>query len=253
MIPKIIWQTYETTIQELNPKAKAGVETWKHLNPDWTHGYMSGQDREDFFRTEFGGEIFDTYMKLPLGVMKAGLWRFGILYANGGVYADLDTECMVSIDSWLDPQYDMVVDLEGDTPWYATQVIAAAKGHKFLEDALSMAVERARDGIVEQQHMVHYYTDVTMFTDSLFKSMNIIDGYNGDLRQRTLEFNELAIAKDHKFFSFGGNDARRLLDRDVKHLYWGDGRIKDYVAWKKDSIFENITVSDVQESQNNKK
>lgn len=251
MIPKTIWQTYETPINDLPSNAKRGIGTWKHLNQDWNHKYMSGQDREDFFRTEFGGDVFDTYIKYPLGVMKAGLWRFGILYIYGGVYADLDTECINSIDSWLDPQYDMVVDLEGDTPWYATQVIAASKGHKFLEDAINMAVERAKAGIVEQQHMVHYYTDVTMFTDSLFKSMNIEDGYNGDLRQRTLEFNQLPIAKEYKFFSFGGNDARRLLDRDVKHLYWGDGRIEDYVAWKKDSIFENLTVKDVQESQEN--
>lgn len=251
MIQKTIWQTYESPISELPSQAQKGIGTWKHLNPDWTHGYMSGQDREDFFRTEFGGEVFETYMKYPLGVMKAGLWRFGILYIYGGVYADLDTECVSSIETWLDPQYDMVVDLEGDTPWYATQVIAASKGHKFLEDAINMAVERARDGIVEQQHMVHYYTDVTMFTDSLFKSMNIENGYNGDLRQRTLEFNELPAAKEHKFFSFGGSDARRLLDRDVKHLYWGDGRVDNYVAWKKDSIFENLTVEDVQESQKN--
>jgi mannosyltransferase OCH1-like enzyme len=207
MIPKTIWQTYETTSEELNSKAKDGIETWKNLNPGWSHGYMSGQDREDFFKTEFGGEVFDTYMKLPLGVMKAGLWRFGILYINGGVYADLDTECISPIDSWLDPQYDMVVDIERDTPWYATQVIAASKGHKFLEDALNMAVERARDGIVEQQHMVHYYTDVAMFTDSLFKSMNITDGYKGKLIKRTLQFNELPIAKEQKFFSFGGADA----------------------------------------------
>lgn len=253
MIPKTIWQTYETKIEDLPLNAKEGLGTWQYLNPDWTHGYMSGQDREDFFRTEFDKEVFDTYMKMPLGVMKAGLWRFGILYIYGGVYADLDTECVVSIDNWLDPQYDMIVDLEGDTPWYATQVIAAAKGHKFLENALNMAVERARNGIVEQPHMVHYYTDVTMFTDSLFKSMNIKDGYSGDLRYRTLEFNELPIAKENKFFSFGGNDARRLLDRDVKHLYWGDGRIKNYVAWKKDSIFTNLTVEDVQKSQNDQK
>jgi hypothetical protein len=238
MIPKTIWQTYETTLEDLPDKAKASVETWKDLNPDWTHGYMSGQDREDFFRTEFGGDVFDTYMKLPLGVMKAGLWRFGILYINGGVYADLDTECMVSIDNWLDPQYDMIVDLEGDTPWYATQVIAAKKGHKFLEDAINMAVDRARDGIDVQPHMVHYYTDVTMFTDSLFKSMEIENGYDGDLRQRTLEFNDLPIAKEHKFFSFGGDDARRLLDRDVRHLYWGDGRIENYVAWKDDPLVQ---------------
>jgi hypothetical protein len=251
MIPKTIWQTYETPINDLPSNAQKGIGTWKHLNQDWAHKYMSGQDREDFFRTEFGGEVFDTYIKYPLGVMKAGLWRFGILYIYGGVYADLDTECINSIDTWLDPQHNMVVDLEGDTPWYATQVIAASKGHKFLEDAINMAVERAKSGIVEQQHMVHYYTDVAMFTDSLFKSMNIEDGYNGDLRQRTLEFNQLPIAKEYKFFSFGGSDARRLLDKDVKHLYWGDGRIEDYVAWKKDSIFENLTVKDVQESQEN--
>lgn len=251
MIPKTIWQTYEIPINDLPSNAQKGIGTWKHLNQDWTHKYMSGQDREDFFRTEFGGEVFDTYIKYPLGVMKAGLWRFGILYIYGGVYADLDTECINSIDTWLDPQYDMVVDLEGDTPWYATQVIAASKGHKFLEDAINMAVERAKSGIVEQQHMVHYYTDVAMFTDSLFKSMNIKDGYNGDLRQRTLEFNQLPIAKEYKFSSFGGSDARRLLDKDVRHLYWGDGRIENYVAWKKDSIFENLTVKDVQESQEN--
>jgi hypothetical protein len=251
MISKTIWQTYETPINELPLLAQQSLETWKSLNPNWSHGYMSGQDREDFFRTEFGGEVFETYMKYPLGVMKAGLWRFAILYVYGGVYADLDTECVSPIESWLDPQYDMVLDLEGNTPWYATQVIASAKGHRFLEDAINMAVERARNGIVEQQHMVHYYTDVAMFTDSLFKSMNIENGYDGDLKQRTLEFNELPIAKGNKFFSFGGNDARRLLDKDVRHLYWGDGRLENYVAWKKDSIFENLTVEDVQESQAN--
>lgn len=251
MISKTIWQTYETPIDQLPLNAQESIGTWKHLNPDWTHGYMSGQDREDFFRTEFGGEVFDTYMKYPLGVMKAGLWRFAILYVHGGIYADLDTECVNPISTWFRPEYDMILDIERDTPWYATQVIAASRGHKFLEDAINMAVERARDGIVEQQHMVHYYTDVTMFTDSLFKSMNISDGYSGKLSERTLEFNELPIAKEHKFFSFGGDDSRRLLDRDVRHLYWGDGRIENYVAWKKDSIFENLTVEDVQESQRN--
>jgi hypothetical protein len=249
MISKKIWQTYETPIDQLPLRAQESLDTWKRINPEWAHGYMSGKDREDFFRTEFDKEVFDTYMKYPLGVMKAGLWRFAILYVYGGVYADLDTECISPIESWLNPDYDMVLDLEGNTPWYATQVIASAKGHKFLEGAISMAVERARNGIVEQQHMVHYYTDVAMFTDSLFKSMDIQNGYDGDLKDRTLEFNQLPIAKEHKFFSFGGNEARRLLDVDVRHLYWGDGRLENYVAWKKDSIFENLTVEDVQISQ----
>jgi hypothetical protein len=72
MISKTIWQTYETPISDLPLLAQQSLETWKNLNPGWSHGYMSGADREDFFRTEFGGEVFETYMKYPMGVMKAG-------------------------------------------------------------------------------------------------------------------------------------------------------------------------------------
>jgi hypothetical protein len=31
-----------------------------------------------------------------------------------------------------------------------------------------------------------------------------------------------------------GEEARRLLDKDVVHLYWGDDREAGWIAWKKD-------------------
>jgi len=236
-IEKTIWQTYETSYEDLADFAKEGVGTWLHHNPEWTHGYMSGPDRENFFKDNFSEEVYQTYLAMPLGVMKAGLWRFAILYINGGVYADMDTHCQTPISTWLNEDYDLVLDIEGDTSWYATQVIAAKKGHPFLMDAINLCVERARDGIINHTHMVHYYTDVQMFTDSLFKSLNV-EPYLKPLKEWASELNELPLAKENKMFTFGGEDARRLLDRDVKHLYWGDSRpeASTWVAWKKDPI-----------------
>ena len=114
-IEKKIWQTYETSFDELPIYAKESVGTWTHQNPGWAYGYMSGQDRENFFKEHFDSKTYETYVNLPLGVMKAGLWRFAILYIHGGIYTDMDTHCKTPVDTWLNPEYDMILDIERDT------------------------------------------------------------------------------------------------------------------------------------------
>ncbi len=236
VIERNIWQTYECSQEDLPDYAKEGIDSWVRYNRKWEHNYMSAQDRENFFKTEHSPEVYDTYMKMPMGVMKAGLWRFAILYSYGGVYADLDTTCKYKISKWLPNWYDMVVDIEGDTPWYATQVIAAKAGHPFLKNAIDMCVERVKLGDWTIPNMVHYYTDVGMFTDSLMESMGL-PPHEGDLRIKAGEYNECPAAKENMFFSFHGDDSRVLLDKYVQHLYWGDvGRKEGYIAWKADPI-----------------
>jgi hypothetical protein len=236
MIEKNIWQTYECKKEDLPQYAIDGINSWTMNNPSWDHNYMSAEDREHFFKYEYSTEIYDTYMKMPMGVMKAGLWRFAILHAYGGVYADLDTTCINKISRWLPQYYDMVVGLEGDTPWYATQVIAAKSGHPFLKDAIDLCVERVKLGDWSIPNMVHYYTDVAMFTDSLMNSMGL-PPHEGDLRIKAAEYNDSDLAKENKFFSYSGDQARCLLDKHVQHLYWGDtGRKEGYIAWKADPL-----------------
>jgi mannosyltransferase OCH1-like enzyme len=41
-IEKTIWQTYETSYEDLQQFAKDGINTWLYHNPEWSHGYMSG-------------------------------------------------------------------------------------------------------------------------------------------------------------------------------------------------------------------
>ncbi len=153
-IEKNIWQTYETSFDELPAYAKESVGTWTYQNPEYTYGYMSGQDRENFFKEHFDSKTYEAYVNLPLGVMKAGLWRFAILYIHGGIYADMDTHCKVPVDTWLNPEYDMILDIEKDTPWLATQTIASKAGHPLLKAAIDLCVERVGSGVVQHNHMV---------------------------------------------------------------------------------------------------
>jgi hypothetical protein len=234
-IEKIIWQTYETTYEDLPDYAKDSIGTWKHMNPDWQHGYMSGPDRESFFKENFPEEVYNTYINLPLGVMKAGLWRFAILYINGGVYADMDTHCKAPISDWLSKDNDVLLDIERDTPWLATQVIAAKAGSPIMKAAIDLCVSRCSDGIVKHNHMVHYYTDVQMFTDAIYKELGV-EPYQKHLNEWAPELMEMDWLKSNNVKILNGKDARRLLDKDVVHLYWGDDREAGWIAWKKDPM-----------------
>ena len=234
-IEKIIWQTYETSYDDLPQYAKESIGTWKHMNPEWQHGYMSGPDRENFFKENFSEEVYNTYVNLPLGVMKAGLWRFAILYINGGVYADMDTHCKAPISNWLSDDNDVLLDIERDTPWLATQVIAAKAGSPILKAAIDLCVERCADGIIKHNHMVHYYTDVQMFTDAMYKELGV-EPYQKHLNDWAPELMEMDWLKNNNVKILNGSEARRLLDVDVVHLYWGDDREAGWIAWKKDPM-----------------
>jgi mannosyltransferase OCH1-like enzyme len=52
------------------------------------------------FRT-FDPKVYDIYSSFPIGVMKADFFRYAVLLAHGGVYADVDTACQVGWEAGL--------------------------------------------------------------------------------------------------------------------------------------------------------
>ena len=76
MIPKIIWQTYETTFSNLPQYAKTCANTWKDLNPEYKYLYMSAEDRECFVKENFDDDWYQIFMSCPLGIMRSNIWRY---------------------------------------------------------------------------------------------------------------------------------------------------------------------------------
>jgi mannosyltransferase OCH1-like enzyme len=103
MIPKIIWQTHELPYSQLPTFQKDIIKTWKHLNPGWEHRYVDAEERSKQVK-EYDSLLHSYYLSLGK-VHQADIWRLVAVYGNGGVYADMDSVCIKSIEESIEFNY----------------------------------------------------------------------------------------------------------------------------------------------------
>lgn len=95
---------------------------------------------DKFVQENFSAEFHQMYKDLPLGVMRADVWRVAVVYAYGGVYADIDTECVTSIGEWCKGQLTVAEETsDGNIANYA---FAATARHPALESVLNNMMEK---------------------------------------------------------------------------------------------------------------
>ena len=88
--PKL-WQTSRS--KALVREAEDTRLTWLRLNPSLSFEIWDDERVDSFVREFFGADLYAMYQSFPLGVMKADFWRYAILFAEGGIYTDIDTIC----------------------------------------------------------------------------------------------------------------------------------------------------------------
>ena len=72
-------------------------KNWKSLqknNPEITFYLYDEADCRDFIQKNFDKEVVDAYDKLAPSSYKSDLWRFCVLYVNGGIYLDIKYNCV---------------------------------------------------------------------------------------------------------------------------------------------------------------
>jgi len=97
MIPKIVWQTYRT--HTIPNASRSNVNRMKAQNIDWDFRLYNDSEILQCFR-QFDGRVEHVVRQIVPGVARADLWRYCILYLNGGVYLDLDAKLTRRLD-WL--------------------------------------------------------------------------------------------------------------------------------------------------------
>ena len=134
-IPLELWQTYKSS--NLPRQAIPLVQSWKNKNPQLTVNFMDDAQCNHFIKQNFDDEFYQMYISLPFGVMRADVWRVAVVYINGGIYADTDTDCMVSISEWLKPDDRLVVAVEQSNGALANFIFAASPKHPALLHVLN--------------------------------------------------------------------------------------------------------------------
>lgn len=145
-IPAVIHQTFRST--EVTAAMHRAVMSWVDTNPEYTHRFYDDAVVEHFIETRFDAETLRAYRKIEAGAFKADFWRVCMLYAEGGVYADIDTVCVEPLSSLLTPGDRFVSAAAGPPRDFAIYncFICAAPGHPFLEAALARSTDLLLNG-----------------------------------------------------------------------------------------------------------
>lgn len=95
-IPHIIHQTYKN---ESVPASTAEyILSFSRLNPNWTYFFWTDETARMFIKKKFSFflPVWDSYKHY---MHKADAIRYFVLYEYGGVYVDIDFECLRPLDS----------------------------------------------------------------------------------------------------------------------------------------------------------
>ena len=168
-IPRIIWQTAKSHNPPL--AAKKIMKTWESLNPGWTRFLLDDKDLVKFMSSNFNQTVVDAFQNLPLPVMRADFFRLAAMYYEGGIYADVDVECNVPIQTWDEGAIDRceaVVGMENDSH-ICNWGFASRKGHPLFQRAMELSLSRFVDTAVDitNPHFVHGTTGPGIFTEAL--------------------------------------------------------------------------------------
>lgn len=92
--------------------------SFKEKNKFWTMNHYTDDKCLQFIKQKnnelfslLGVNVLEYYLTLENGGEKSDLWRYCVLYLNGGVYTDTDTYCNVPLSKWV-KHYDLVLGIE---------------------------------------------------------------------------------------------------------------------------------------------
>lgn len=143
-IPRIIHQTFRC--RAVTPAMKAATDTWKQQNPDYVYRFYTDADMRQTLEEGFSGRVVAAFDRLRPGAFRADMWRLGVLYLEGGVYADVDSLCLVGLSSWIHRGLHCVFVRDGDSADLYNAFIATEPKNPVLLRALDEVVKHIEEG-----------------------------------------------------------------------------------------------------------
>ena len=142
--PRKIWQTWKIGPLSFDFKDQACAKTWTVKNPGYRYEVLTDDNDMEYVEQYFGPEgfnrvdIVDMYREINAKIIKADLLRYLVMYAEGGVYADIDVEALRPVtrfvpERWEEKDIDLVIGVEIDQPEFKDHPILGPKSQSFCQ------------------------------------------------------------------------------------------------------------------------
>jgi hypothetical protein len=230
-IPKIIWQTYKT--KNLPIDAKNARQTWIDKNPEWDIKLFDDNDIEQYILEYWDDRMHKFYKALPIGVMKADLWRYLILTTHGGVYADIDSICKIPINTWISDlnistqKNILVFGLENNIHFCQWTILSTPNHDAMKYICEYILINFEKNGIdIKRNHFVHATTGPGIWTDAIRAYLNLNQNESPDIilnmyNNNKIKNNDIVILPSKSFRTYY-----------VQNLYGSQNFGDNYVKWE---------------------
>lgn len=131
-IPRIIHQTWKT--ESLPDDFARYRESVRALHPGWEHRLWTDDDNRRLISEHYPW-FLDTYDSYKHNIERVDAVRYFILLRHGGLYLDLDMECLKPIDDMLQADglhFSLLAGPDIENTIIGNALMAAPKGHAFF-------------------------------------------------------------------------------------------------------------------------
>jgi mannosyltransferase OCH1-like enzyme len=147
-IPRKIWQSWKVDPLSFEDRDSERARAWTTKNPAWRYEVLTDGNAVSYVEQHFGPsglnreDIVATYRALDgngnLRIIQSDLLRYIIMYAEGGLWADIDAEAIVSIDHFIPSRFnekdvDMIIGIETDEPQFKSHPVLGSKSQSFCQ------------------------------------------------------------------------------------------------------------------------
>jgi len=109
-IPKVIYQTWKS--KNLPIQIQKHIDEMLSYNLDYEYIFYDDNDIKEFIKDNYDKKINLAYDMLKIGAAKADLWRYLILYKNGGIYIDVDSKIKKPLNDLINENDKAIITRE---------------------------------------------------------------------------------------------------------------------------------------------
>lgn len=142
-IQKIPLKIFQTNEPQVLDGMKNSILGWIEKNPEYDYHYFTTEKCRDFISKNFDRSVLRAYDDLIPGAYKADLFRYCVLYKNGGVYLDSCFVCKVPLKEIIKPEFKFVSAVDrGVKNGLYNAFIACTPNNPVIKRAIDLAVSR---------------------------------------------------------------------------------------------------------------
>ena len=143
-IPRVIYQTWVSKIVPI------GIQIVRSRmlsrNPGYKVIMFDDADIDAYVSKHYSGSDTERAFRKLAGAARADLWRYLVLYNNGGVYLDLDSEIVVSLDELIKDDDTAIITREGTRHFMVQWMLIFGPRHPILKRVIELSVRSILDG-----------------------------------------------------------------------------------------------------------